>query len=61
MCKSLALKLARVNIRVNCIAPGLIRTELVERSQKTLSAEQLEAIEAYHPLCIGKPRDVSNE
>ena len=35
-------------------------TELVKKARKTLLDEQLKAIEAYHPLGIGQPRDVAN-
>jgi NAD(P)-dependent dehydrogenase (short-subunit alcohol dehydrogenase family) len=59
-CKAAALELARENIRVNCIAPGLVKTEMMEKSLKTLSPDQLKAIEAYQPLGLGSPRDVSN-
>jgi NAD(P)-dependent dehydrogenase (short-subunit alcohol dehydrogenase family) len=58
--KSLSLELAKENIRVNCVAPGLVETEMVVKAKKTLSSKQLEAIAAYQPLGIGKPRDVSN-
>jgi len=60
LCKAAALELARENIRVNCIAPGLIHTELTEKALNTLSPEQLNAIKDYHPLGMGRPRDVSN-
>ncbi|CAK8723200.1 MAG: NAD(P)-dependent dehydrogenase, short-chain alcohol dehydrogenase family [Candidatus Electronema aureum] len=58
--KSAALELAREKIRVNCVAPGLVATEMVEIAKKTLSDKQLQDIVAYQPLGIGKPRDVSS-
>ncbi len=58
--KSLALELAEENIRVNCVAPAVVVTEMVAKQQEALSSEQLDAINAMHPLGLGKPRDVAN-
>lgn len=57
--KSLALELARDGLRVNCVAPAQVKTEMAEAMQETLSAEQIAAIEAMHPLGIGTPLDVA--
>lgn len=57
--RSLAMELAKRNITVNCIAPGMIRTELMEDYLQKLSEEQVKArIEGY-PLGLGKPEDVA--
>lgn len=58
--KSLAMELERESIRVNCIAPGVVRTEMVADLERTVSREQMDAIEAMHPLGIGEPRDIAN-
>jgi NAD(P)-dependent dehydrogenase (short-subunit alcohol dehydrogenase family) len=55
----MALELARSGIRVNCVAPGLVRTEMADAMNPLLTPEQLAAIEKMHPLGIGKPEDVS--
>lgn len=60
VCKAAALELSPQNIRVNCIAPGLVKTELTKKALKTISPDQLKAIEDYHPFGIGTTRDVSN-
>jgi NAD(P)-dependent dehydrogenase (short-subunit alcohol dehydrogenase family) len=57
--KSLSLELARQRIRVNCVAPGIVRTEMLGNLKKSLTAEQFKAIEDMHPLGIGEPDDVA--
>jgi len=54
------LELAREKIRVNCIAPSMVRTEMLDRMFQGLVPEQVAAIEAMHPLGIGSPTDVAN-
>ncbi len=58
--KSLALELSRENIRVNCVAPAMVRTEMSEKMLELLTPEQAIHIEAMHPLGLGRPRDVAN-
>jgi len=57
--KSLALELARNNIRVNCIAPAIVNTEMTQEYFRGLSPEQHSSIVAQHPLGIGEPLDVA--
>jgi NAD(P)-dependent dehydrogenase (short-subunit alcohol dehydrogenase family) len=52
-----AMELAGEGIRVNCVAPGYVQTEMTEGA---LSQEQFEAIARMHPMGIGQPRDVAN-
>lgn len=58
--KSLALELVRDEIRVNCIAPGLVETELVQSARASLTDEQSATWAKSYPLGIGKPRDVAH-
>ena len=58
--RSLAIELSRENIRVNCVAPGYVRTEMAEELAATLSADFLTNIERAHPLGLGEPSDVAN-
>ncbi|MFW5697844.1 MAG: SDR family oxidoreductase, partial [Fimbriimonadaceae bacterium] len=57
--KALAADLARVKVRVNAIAPGLVDTSLGE--QITSNERALEASIAMHPLGrIAKPEEVAS-
>jgi NAD(P)-dependent dehydrogenase (short-subunit alcohol dehydrogenase family) len=58
--RSLALELARDRIRVNCVAPAFVQTEMLDQLRDTLPPEQFEAIENAHPLGFGTVRDVAN-
>lgn len=60
MARSLAVELAREHIRVNCIAPGAVKTEMFGEFSKTLSEEQRAAIEREHPLGLGEPMDIAH-
>ncbi len=60
MTKSLAMELARDKIRVNCVAPGYVKTEMTEKQEQSLTSEQFAAIEAMHPLGIGTALDIAH-
>ncbi len=60
MARSLALELASRRIRVNCVAPGFVRTPLFERTEKLWDDSQRQAVEDQHPLGFGQPEDVAN-
>jgi NAD(P)-dependent dehydrogenase (short-subunit alcohol dehydrogenase family) len=58
--RSMAVELARRKIRVNVISPGLVRTEMVEKSSQAMTKDQIKAMEDAHPLGLGQPDDVAN-
>lgn len=58
--RALAMELARQHLRVNCVAPGLVRTPMGEELLERLSPQQLTAMENEYPLGFGSPRDVSH-
>ena len=57
--RSLAVELAGERIRVNCVAPGVVATEMGQGLLAMLTPEQGAALEAMHLLGLGEARDVS--
>jgi 3-oxoacyl-[acyl-carrier protein] reductase len=57
--KSLAIELAREGIRVNCIVPGMVQSEMTDEIRHSLTSEQFAAIIAQHPLGLGTTWDVA--
>lgn len=60
MTKSLAIELAKKNIRVNCIAPGFIKTNMAGGVSAMFDAEYSDKIESMHPLGWGEAIDIAN-
>lgn len=58
--RCLALELAPERIRVNCVAPAMVRTEMADQLFNSLTPEQVTSIEQAHPLGIGRPQDVAH-
>lgn len=57
--KSLAIELAREEIRVNCVCPGVVTTPMTESLRATVGETNFSSIEAAHPLGLGTPEDVA--
>jgi len=58
--KAMALELAKKNIRVNCILPGVVKTEMSNEMFRRLSEESKKEIVDMHPLGLGMPEDIAN-
>lgn len=58
--KVLGLELAPKMIRVNCICPAMVWTELIERDATLMGVDYHEAEKAYPLKRYGKPEDVAN-
>jgi len=57
--RSLALELAGEGIRVNCVSPGAVRTNMLERLSGGMGGLFDPTLEARHPLGLGEPTDVA--
>ena len=57
--KAMALEIAKKNIRVNCILPGVVETEMTNKMFNSLPEESKKSIINVHPLGLGKPEDIA--
>lgn len=58
--KVLGLELANQLIRVNCVCPAMVWTELVQRDAELTGTDYHEAEKAYPLKRYGKPEDIAN-
>ena len=58
--KSLAIELAPKNIRVNCIAPGFVKTNMMSETEGLFEENRNTVLEELHPLGLGDADDIAN-
>jgi len=58
--KAMALELAPKNIKVNCVLPGVVETEMSNKMFENLSEESKKLIINMHPLGLGKTEDIAS-
>lgn len=58
--KGLSAELLPDAIRVNCVVPSIVMTELIERGFEKLNADQIAHLERLQPLGFGHPDDVAH-
>ena len=57
--RTMAVELARRQIRVNTLSPGLVRTDMTNEAFKLLTEEQVKKLEQSFPLGVGSSGDVA--
>ena len=60
MTKALAVELAGKKVRVNCVAPGFVQTEMSEAISAYFDPAHEGEVDKLAPLGTGKPEDVAN-
>lgn len=58
--KSLAMELVGNGIRVNCVAPGFIKTPMAKKVDGMMDESYDERLNALHPMGLGHPEDIAN-
>lgn len=58
--RSLAVELAKKNVRVNCISPGCIITPINEQLPHIADPDKRAVLEGQHLLGLGRVTDISN-
>lgn len=58
--KSLAMELVGNGIRVNCVAPGFIKTPMAKKVDSMMDDSYDERLNALHPMGLGDPEDIAN-
>lgn len=61
LCKSLAAELVSPDrVRVNCLAPGIVKTEMIIKDFESLSDEAITLLQKKYPLGFGEVNDIAN-
>lgn len=58
--KTLAIEVASKKIRSNVLLPGLVKTQMLEKTKQAAGDENFALYESKYPLGFGQPDDVAN-
>lgn len=60
LARTFSIELLGKRIRVNCVVPALVETEMAEQAKSRIGQEAFDRVVQAHPLGLGRPRDISN-
>ncbi len=60
MTKALAIEFASKKIRVNCVAPGFVKTNMGNAVEPLFDDQHSDRVKAMHPLGYGEASDIAN-
>lgn len=58
--RALSMELVSKGIRVNCIAPGFIKTPMMDDVSDSFDNNYLEHLNSLHPMGLGEASDIAN-
>ena len=58
--RGLAMELLRDGIRVNCVAPALVETEMAQKTRESMTDAQYQNMLDRHPMGVGEPMNVAD-
>ena len=57
--KALAIELASKEIRVNCVAPGFVKTNMMDSVSGSFDESYTNILESLHPMGLGEAEDIA--